>query len=310
MGLYKATFFFEHGKYGWSESFFTLQGDNALRTVLNSAFHLAQNRVRLLATDVQLTFIRVSDESKDRDSLVSPIGLFGPGKRPIATIVELKDISRTTTPEIKNPTVSSNAFYCDESYTGLMVRLDTDSGQRRMLILRGIPDVVTMERLRYEKLDWYVDHVNAFLQALLPPNGPWVINARTHAAGNNKVKITGMQGTHPIVIETANPHGLSDLDDNGRPLRVHITGSAGTCQPRGYFQVRVTDATHFEVEAACFPEVTYDGKSYFRRIVMGTGAVTRATVLRMVKRNTGRPSVLPRGRRSTPRGRCCRRVGQ
>lgn len=65
----KATLFFEVGKFGWTETYYSSLTDVA--TVLPIARSLAIQRSQLLTEDVFITAVRVSKDNVKRDSLVT-----------------------------------------------------------------------------------------------------------------------------------------------------------------------------------------------------------------------------------------------
>lgn len=110
MATFKATFIFNFGKVGWSEVWYRESSNPD--EMLEIAKKLGGVRVRALATDVQLEYIRISDVAVAGDSLVAGIGQWG---------------TETT----GDPDTPWNSVY---------MRYESSSLYRRQFHWRGLPD--------------------------------------------------------------------------------------------------------------------------------------------------------------------------
>lgn len=112
---FKATFIFNQGKSGWSEILYFTK--TTIDGALTAAANVAEKRGGMMASDVVLEAVRVSDESVSGDSLVKFVNIIGP-------VVNKQE---------EGPG--------DLSSVGWQARLDSGSTYRRAYWIRGMPDV-------------------------------------------------------------------------------------------------------------------------------------------------------------------------
>jgi hypothetical protein len=128
MPNFNATYFFEgiQGGSGWTETFYFVDAD--ISTALTDARAYVRPRLNILTADFALTEVRVSDLSVLRDSLVQSY--------PLASAVG----ALAGAPP---PGDWGAADTLQPAWNGLLIRLEGTSLHRRSLILRGIPGGIT-----------------------------------------------------------------------------------------------------------------------------------------------------------------------
>lgn len=263
--LSRVTFFFANGSNGWTETFYHTASD--LDTALDAGKDMIRKRTDLLCKNAQLQYIRVSDDLVAGDSKLFAVAL---GDR------ENKKVGEDT----------GNA-----AYDGVLLRLIGSTMNRRMFILRGIPDQV-MKNNDYD------------------PDPPWAI-ALSSWYTQLKAKGFGMKIVDRVsVVEKP----MTALVNNWVPGTVTCTvGSTGTwhngdlvniygrmnCRGfRGLYRIRNVTATTFDVPSRRDVSA-YNGAGKVRHQDYSIiPFISQMVVMRLADRKTGSPSFRERGRRS------------
>lgn len=267
MPIIRATFFFKVGESGWTESFYSTK--QTLATALADAIILGVKLRNLKAGNVDWFATRVSDDLVKGDSLLYPT-----------------DVGShfNVTPGVGN---------INAAWDAAEIRLESGTLRRRIYIMRGIEDNAQQGGV-------YLP--TATITAKYPTfqtemeGGKWGL--RVQDAVNVKRWIaTIAPGPTPsiIAITTADPHLLVTGD------MIYIGGPDRSGLFRGFHRVIVVNANTIWIQAA--PITTFlTGMYYLRKVTYVVTAFDNCTqILRLGKRDTGRPSFGPRGRRSARR---------
>lgn len=282
MAQYQGTMFFTWGSLGWSETWWAVNKPNA-ENALDSLNLVVLARSALLGKWAQIIQARVSNPTVRGDSLaVSYRG---------AAIPQL-------------------AASADAAHTGWLCRFQAGDLHRRALVLRGQPDsvftltsTVNPDQARptagfsiafndyvttLRNQDWGLRHIDDANPEVR------VSNITTWADGATikyRVDMSPNPGWAPD--DTVQFYGVRGddalrLDFRGR----HQVQIASIVDP-GVFDLRTIGNA---VSAA-----SYQGGATGRKISYAVTEVSRGSILRIAKRDTGRPSDLPRGRRRASR---------
>lgn len=269
MPTYKTTWIFNQSRYGWTESWYFDQPNPEY--ALEIAKKLAIKRTDLLANNVLLEYIRISDIDVLSDSLVFGIQKWG-----------TRDQPRGDTPW--------NAIYC---------RVEAGSAYRRQMWLRGIPD------------DWIQLEASNPADNPIDPTLQAAFNAFRSALTNNAFKLKviskdigdvterpvtalGQNGSGQIVFSAV---GLTSQP--GDEFRSKKWSGPDKKQLNGVFKV-VTNTGAAVTIAKKYTDLTApdedSGGKLVARIVKYKD-ITDAKIMRVAKRNTGRAFFVQAGRR-------------
>ena len=269
---YVVNLFFEQGKAGWSETWYTRQ--NNIAAAYTDATNLAKARAQLLGQTTQLVEARVSDVTVFRDSEVSiqqlPAGFFTP------------------------KTISDNPF------SALLLRLEAGAQYRRQLYLRGLPLGVSSTATSPVPpiVGFFNAALNVFFNYVLgaskastglavrvqskdPPNQLWPIQAITPVA-------TGYLLTFPGPLTFPNP-------PVGATMQVYNIREFPALA--GKFLVTAVAPLQVTIMAPNPQAFVYKGKSSARIVGVAFNQITNIFAERIVTRHVGRPFDTPVGRR-------------
>lgn len=190
MPIYKCTILFNSGVQGWSESYYNDAANHAQAYV--RADDLAQFRLRLCGTNIDVPFIRVSDITIRGD--VSP-----PGQKGLTTTVGNPGFRY-----IKPITLTEPA---DVSWTAVIFNLSKDAINIGRVFARGLPDgFITSDRVFNPDTNWdkgfvamakfFKDTANGFVVLRKPKQNP--------ANTANIISATAVLGTNLNVSHTQN----------------------------------------------------------------------------------------------------------
>lgn len=264
MPLYRLTFFFEKGKYGWTETLYTNAA--TLDVAMTNAQVLYPKRRDLNAADAKLTAIRASDDLIRGDSLFFPV------------------------PEGQQSNKDGGPAQINQAPDGLEIRLQSTSLIRRVLILRGLDDDCQRGGIFSPNANWntYFPVWRAAmtsgvfcLKSLKRPGSGSIIATMTNDYVLGRISFTTVN-----TIDTINTGDL-----------VYIGGGKGVPGLRGYWRVVKTGASAFYINS----RVNTLGMTpvwYVRLADYDLSAITTVQAGRLGTRKTGRPSFGPRGRRS------------
>lgn len=264
----KVDFFFELGKYGWSEKWFNSGADHT--TVLARAQNYLDARLPLSPQAIRCTYVRVSDPKIKGDSrIILPIAGGSKGQ---------------------------GSAVPDVPWNTVIVRVDAGPLYRRSLSVRGVADdqvyVDEQNRVQFNsgqtQAAW-----NKFRKELV--DGNWAVRAITKVI--NPKKIFHASTETPILCTTTEPHGLTSGDS------VTISRAKGMTYLNGRWTVNVKSATTFELNESA-PNVLplyQDNTAIWYPHLHDYFDVDKAEVRKITSRDTGRPFDSSHGRRSKRR---------
>jgi len=265
----RVDFFFEQGKFGWSESYYRAQEE--LSVTLTAAKKLAKLRAAFNGTDTTLTYVRVSKRDVFNDSEIDSdsIGTHNRGKVQIVNFVGPSD-------------APWNAF---------LIRCQHDGLHRRMMYLRGIPDVmvegdedkpeITVAKVDKE-IKAYKDELEngtwggRFFDRDNATNPPFVTNQVVNLNGDSTINVPGhtfILGDE-VFLKTKKSDGMPSI--NGK-VKTSIAG----------FVTVFTGAAN--------GTLTFLGS--IRKRIHAFKAFTKIIERKTTHRDTGVPFDAPRGRR-------------
>lgn len=265
MAQIRATFFMRNQRgYGWSETLFSTRAN--LVEVMADAILLFPKRVNCNGNDVNLYWIRVSDDEIKRDSLVYPV------------------------PEGNQQSKNRDLGDSEDANTCLDVQLKAGLLHRRFIYMRGIPDNCITVGGAFTPTPAFTPNFGIWGAALTA--GPWglkylnTVNAQVNIAGMVQDGTTGF-----VTVTTAAAHGLVAGD------YVNVTGIQGATRARGVHRVlSAPTATTFtyKIKLIMQPYVAF-GQT--RKVATTVESFNFAQPLRVSRRDTGAPFDRPRGRR-------------
>lgn len=271
---WRATFFLEQGKQGWTESWYK-DGDKPANAMAQ-AEALSILRVRILQRGALLNKIRISVPGAPRDA-------------------EFKAYSDASSTGQYGAAVNSEDR---EAQVSINVRLFAGDATWRTWMVRGVPaDAIdniagksTVQPIYEAILRNFVTQVAA---------GSWALRKSGYGASNRVLSIVQLSGKLQTVTTVDN---LAAGIVAGAV--VNLRGGTGVSNINGNWRVRaVLGLTSFSV----WPKITrqygdLDAGSLDVRLVTQTyPSITAGTPIGVTTRRTGRPSYLPRGRRSVRR---------
>lgn len=265
----KLTWFFVAGRYGWTESLYTPLTDYDIAANLGQFYAL--RRRNLMNTDSYLTNLRVSDPSIFRDAVVTnytgtanTVGLF-PSVQPLPP------------------------------YTSILMSLRAGTGSQRQLYLRGLPAEAdpdpNYDEQVFNPTPGFLEQATDFSNWLLAQG----FSIQHYQAANPGVVFSN------AVPNTANARYLNVTFFQAPAVDalIRIVGAGGFNRPiNGVWKViSVAGTVGTLYRAAQAPLTgTWNGKGTQQTVVVSYRTITRASYVRIVKRNTGGPFDRPRGR--------------
>jgi len=274
--IYKVEWFFAQPTlkgYGWGEVAYVEK--DTVDQALTVGKQMVPFRVALLgggglaaATAPRLAEVRVSDIRIQRDSLVEVI--------PAADGTPVNPIG-----EADNPNLS------------VLLRIESGSQYRRQWYIRGQPDSLC------GKNGIYVS--SGFWEALYETWRGQLFTKGFGIYGINKavpdwelvINSVDLVATPPT-ITTVKPHLLADQDE------VRILSLPGITGIKGVYRVQVIDANTVRLLGAAGAGI-YRGGGRLTKRQKRVLQFTRAVIMGITKRSTGRPFDAPRGRRRVRR---------
>ncbi len=267
MAYYKCTFFFNHPRAGWSETYYTNQ--TSLNAASNFAGSLGVKRTQLLCPPATWEAVRVANDANPRETLTAAF---------VST--------RYTSVEMS-----------DTPWQAALIRLVSQfAGVKRQLYMRGIPDEIwdTQSPNNATRLDWESLLKNTFFPQVV--NNNWFIKTRTRPSALNKVPIATWLPTpneHESTI-TFNPataiiagDKLQIYNVKGFPAAPGIVNVTSSVPLGGSARIQLHTPNDF----------TYIGQAYFVKYDPQYLLIDFAQLGPIVHRDVGRPFGLQRGRR-------------
>lgn len=269
MAVYKATYIFNTGRQGWTETFYL---DRATRVAAyNSAAQVGLVRALMMGKGAVLEAIRTSDVIIPGDSDYVVVGNLGED----VVLADNRDL-----PE-----------------TAWLIRADSAGLYRRMVYMRGLPDDWT----RWNQVTSTWLPVAEFVQAF----GAWSNEAlnqdfkiqaisKVDAAVNQKV-VSNAAADGTGVTYTATAHGYA-VNDKVKVSRLQGTG-AKYANRVGIIDVVAANTFHFLAPDAVGQAILISKPGIARRQQIIYVSINSFTMLRPVSHKTGRAFFVPRGRR-------------
>jgi len=271
MADFAVTQFFEQGKSGWTETWYTSAAGHTQAAERWFA-ELSSPRIAMCGNNVKITALRVSDILIDRDSRLEGANLFA----------------------AQNPPA-------DYPGLGVLVNIHSTPIYYRSQIFRGPPDdwILTDESGRpYPSATWRMKF-DAFRARLVGHS--WAIRVCDRGDLTNpasQIKTVADTGLGLLTITTTAAHNLTP------GARIKIKGATGasavgvwTKTPRGEYQVQdSTSATAFQIAEAVPPGYVYRGKGTVRKVIFRLAVIDDSTVREPRTRRAGRIFFVPAGR--------------
>jgi hypothetical protein len=283
--IFKATYFFEdtQSAAGWTENFYfaDINIDNA-RNTANTAT-LIDARLTLMPPAYSLVAVRVTNPDTQG---VSRITTYAAG-----AAVGLY------------PTPATFAVDpAEEVYDALLIRLETNAGIRRMFLLRGLPTGVVTKTSGFANPAAWQPLFNSWVVNVL--SIPFVIynRVKTGPFPTSLVLLNGDSKSLAITFPVAIPAGTTPLPGFQAPL-IKLTGVNGASPVNHNWRIR--SASPGTQTLTTFPgrRTVYGIPSGVTAnvyvLAAGGSQINNITAIRGVKKSTGRPFNLLRGRRVT-----------
>lgn len=271
MALWKVTHFFESFSTGWSETWYldgpTTQGQTVAR---REALLTARRKLLGSRATVKLKWERL-------------VNLDNPGE---TYLYNWGNVTYT-------PAVNSK---CDDPWTGVLTRLTTANGSRRMFLMRGTPASIA-------GTEWSDPPEGAWMEAFvlwaaeITGGSFWVMRTSNRDLVKRPVLDLGIDAVskNVVVTSTDNP----DLADGQKVKLIRVKSSP--CL-RGVYKIKLISSTVFHLLGTNRGKIQFNGSGEYS----GTGIVILpiegVQVLRMGEHQTGRPFGLLAGQHK----RCCR----
>jgi len=265
-------FFFGFEDSGWSEVFWRF-ADADLKQTLTFAETLAPLRTKLLAQNVRLLEVRVSDVDELRDSFISDKQFFAP--------------------KVANPLAANMPF------TSMLLRCESGSLYRRSLYLRGFPAEVTYPYPEGDEVvNQWIKDFDKWKAKLLNTGDNWQFKAlsKDPAMGPHKISVVIPSVPNPLYTLVQVPGQVFTTLESLRIAKLKDVEFAGNA-PNGVWSAFNPIANSFEI-ATGFPDGgQYKGGGVVYRRVSTFVPITKVVPLRMTRRKVGRPIGSPKGRR-------------
>lgn len=278
MANWKVNFFFTIGKYGWSETYYTLTEEYLDAKV--RALSLAERRQGTLANDVTFAALRISDDNFPGDSDVF--------------------VPTLTTPKIGKIALDAPFPEADFPFVAGLIRAQAGLKYRRQLYLRGFPDEATHPLGDDGRIIQgnFLRALNLFVTLL--GGGTWSLKALSKEAVPGRVNIlnaipnTTVGGVTDVTTDQAiGGVGVGDkvrIYGTNRSWKINKIQTVVAFANRTY-SLNTTTAT---IEA-------WNRKGTAKKASYIYPAINSAVLLRFTHRDTGRPFDSTRGRRPVAR---------
>jgi len=272
MPYFKCSLLFEVGKNGWSETWYRDSIDS-LQAMSFTQF-LGNRRARLLGLGASIIACRVSNVNDDRDSTLNAERI--PPQPP-----------------------GSTGGTADAAWNSYLVRTEAGDSHRKSWFTRGNPDewinhaglappfpvnvALTIEMEKFTK------HLIA---------EAWRIRASAGSSETTEWNITAVDANVLLTRLTIVGHTLA-VGNTVHIRKAKLFGASGKLLNGNWYVVAVTDAT--VTIQRTWDDITYIGSGKARKVETIYPLVSGQTVVRVGKRDTGRPFFLTRGRRGKAR---------
>lgn len=260
MANWKVTFFYNAGRFGWTESYYQIR--DGVAAVKPLAEELAKERIGLMGTGVVSPGFRISDEATFRDYGIFPFQL--------SSGAETSDSNEKVKP-----------------YSSLLCQL-TSGQYRNRVFLRAIAAKNILGDDPLNLSPDFMQKIALFKARLVAGNWKMKVQARFAPDLNGGV-ISGATQASPIVITTAAAHGMAS------GAKVFIRKVKGNTAANGSWFIDVLTGTTFSLRGSTGNGV-YLGDGTWREMKPAYVQIEDIQAVREVSRKTGRPSDVSRGR--------------
>lgn len=277
MPVFKCSFFFTQGGWGWSETHYTLKTDHA--QALTELDTMRQFRTAILGKgslpDDQNPFLQYARVSQD----------------------DIPGDSRVAEYTLNAGTGSTGLGQADIPNTCLLVRLEAGVLHRRSMYLRGIPDNIVTQGGQYTPYPGWTRPYNAWASYMtggIRAGGGWGIRIPLNPPALAGTIIDVVQAAHSKVVNvtTAALHGLTVGN-------IIVIKGRNVAWLRGRHRViGVTAANVFQISIDAPVGQIVNGPLVYRIDPFGVIPYDTTVAERITHRITGRPFDQPRGRRS------------
>lgn len=270
LAVTKATFAFQQGVYGWTESYYLNTVSDNLQAELAKAQSLAQKRIVMSGEQTLMPYVKVSREDVQRDVLLSAQAYSGAtGKPSDAPDTAILTKRFTTTPVALAP-----------------------------IYLRGIWDELVLDggRLDLANAAWLANY-NAWKGALTTTVNGWGFLAKDPAESGSSLIQSVSQNTDGTIHYTLVTGIFTNLDV-GEKTKIFVSGVNGALSANGPNVGVVRGINTIDTEAR-IPIFPYIGGGKLSYTVLKFYPIGNTQLQRVVERKVGRPLYVSRGRSRT-----------
>lgn len=264
MAIIRCTLFFEQGKYGWTESYWTNAASLTDPAMQARGLQLAQKRIKVSGAHTTLPYMRYSVEGVFRDAFFNVL----PSNGLVGTINKISD-------------APSTALLCTQK--------TADNSKSRNIYLRGIWDDVVHNGGEYVPAPDFSAAFDDYRTRLIADAWGW-LGVASKDVGNAATVVQNLNGT--VTVTTVENMFDAPHPRNGR---VSISGMQGSTQLNGQQRVRITAANSFTTRdrIAIFDYLT---GGTITEVTLGFQQISQVNLSRVVRRKAGRPSFVSAGR--------------
>jgi len=266
----KCTILFQQGSYGWSENHFLAEPSSTLEFEMGKLETLAAKRIALCGKQTYISYLKVSNETVQRDVRVKYLG----GKDSGALV--------------GRSTVDS-----DVPTTAILIkRNNTLLSKSAILYLRGVWDDVIIEggAVRQDSATW-TSAYNGWKAEML--TGWGFVGKDTATPARQNVSLVQSDVNGFVLITTAG--NVFDVSQVGKNTKIFISGVQGSASINGTQIVRVTGLTTCTTVKR-IPIFDYIGGGFVTNYLPKFYSNFDVVSTRVVERKAGRPSYQSRGR--------------
>lgn len=275
MADFRVTLFFEYFRNGWSETYYRTAADSL--TALTESGILVTRRRSMLNRESSVKYVRVSNVDSQRDARfralqgVTGRGTAGQGRRAFDEVAS------------------------EEVYDAVNLRLFATDQAWRSLLIRGLPTEAFDEDGRLKPASQFITASDDFLTLL------------TQSYSIRKFGYSDAVELTAVGIVTRKLATISTgaaIPGVAVGSIVNIRGADGVSNLNGNWRIQPpVGASPYRVYAKQLNQLgSYTGSSgLVRRIIFTYPAITHGVIVGNSSRKTGRPSYLPRGKRSVRR---------
>ena len=267
MPMFRVSYFFEQGQWGWSESVHNL--NTSYNAVAADAANLRDARINMLPPSAQLAYIRISDDLVFRDSTLISEKASSPGARAIE--------------------------FSDPTFAAYLIRMYSSPTVRRSMYVRPVAAGDGQDGDRVVNSALWLGAYNTWKGLLQNEATGWAIKSQTVAGVGQIVTGLSLTGTTLSIIAPGAMWAVGQkIKLQGFKTNPNVNGS--------YTIIATPAADSFTLSpnlAADTLEITKHGFAFAWSYTLSK--IASVSVIRITSRKTGRPFDSPRGRSGTAR---------